>query len=137
MSDPLKESVIKDDSSPFKSLKELALINLTKSFISLVLVSNSFTTFLNIQDFALTVSGSIAITFSNLYFIISHISGILFCLIFSTSYPDLQFYLFYLAQSRTFTLRSFITPNALKRSPEQRYHQYLASLLCSFSFFFQ
>ena len=115
MSDPLKESVIKDDSSPFKSVEELALINLTKSFISLVLVSNTFTAFLNIiKDFSLSVSGSIAISLSNLAFIISRVCGILFCLIFSTCYPDLQFYLFYLAQSRTFTLRSVITPDAIE-----------------------
>ena len=114
-SDPLKESVMNDSNSPFKSLKELAIINLAKSLLSWILVSNSFATYLHIlKNFSVGAVGRVLVALSNLAFMMSRISGIIFCLIFSTCYPDLQFYLFYLSQSRTFTLRSSIPSNVIE-----------------------
>ena len=114
-SDPLKKSVLNDNNSPFKSFRELAIINVSKSFISLILVSSSFATYLNVlKNFTIGIQGRVTIALSNMAFIMSRVCGIMFCLFFSSYHPDLQFYLFYLAQARTFTLRGQIPPNVIE-----------------------
>merc|ERR1711962_1828406 len=73
-SDPLKESVMNDSNSPFKSLKELAIINLAKSLLSWILVSNSFATYLHIlENFSVGALGRVLVALSNLAFMMSRI----------------------------------------------------------------
>jgi len=114
-SDPLTNNVLQDSSSPFSDFKQLAAVVLAKSFLSLLAVSWSITTFYNSQKhFDLGIIGRILISFSNLLFMVSRVSGVVFCLIFSSCYPDMQFYLYYLSEARTYLIRSSITPAVIE-----------------------
>ena len=89
----------------------LAFLACLKSIITFVMVSRVLTSFQNIQKHhSLGITAFLAITLSNLLFLLSRVSSILFCIIFSPACPDLQWYLYYISSYRTYSTRKAITP---------------------------
>ena len=106
LSIPLQNNVT--ESFDFQNLAFLAFL---KSMVSFVIVSKVLTSFQNIlKHHSLGITAFLAITLSNLLFLVSRASAILFCLIFSPVCPDLQWYLYYISSYRTYSARNAITP---------------------------
>jgi len=132
LSDPLKDNVIDSNNSVFQDLKTLASFVLFKSILAFSQKSWTLTKYYNsTKGDAFGIVEMLLITASNLFFVMSRVSCLIFCITFSSVYPDLQFYLFNLAQSRTWRLRNIITPVCIEEIYQSNtfFHPALIALL--------
>ena len=91
--------------------QNLAFLSFLKSVVSIGLVARVLASFQNIlKQRSLGITALLVIILSNLFFLLSRASAILFCIIFSTACPDLQWFLYHISSYRTYSARHAITP---------------------------